>query len=309
MFLCTTFYPLDKRYHSFKEPGRLGVIERVSEMISEKESYEEIVTGSIYNETTITDQIHTKWAGKTVHFARETDSTNLWIKRLAKEGAPEGTLALAEFQSAGRGRLGRSWEVPEGTSVMMSILLRPKFEPQYAPTLTLVMGMAVAKAVKKLGFDVSIKWPNDVVVSHKKICGILTEMGVRDGKIDYAVIGVGINVNIREFPDEMADKATSLYLESGRKFDRSQIPGLVMEAFEEYYEKFAATCDLSGLKEEYESILANYNQPVRVLAKEPYEGVARGITDGGELLVEKTDGTIVAVSAGEVSVRGLYSYV
>ena len=278
-------------------------------MISEKESYEEIVTGSIYNETTIADQIHTKWAGKTVHFARETDSTNLWIKRLAKEGAPEGTLALAEFQSAGRGRLGRSWEVPEGTSVMMSILLRPKFEPQYAPTLTLVMGMAVAKAVKKLGFDVSIKWPNDVVVSHKKICGILTEMGVRDGKIDYAVIGVGINVNIREFPDEMADKATSLYLESGREFDRSQIPGLVMEAFEEYYEKFAATCDLSGLKEEYESILANYNQPVRVLAKEPYEGVARGITDGGELLVEKTDGTIVAVSAGEVSVRGLYSYV
>ena len=278
-------------------------------MISEKESYEEIVTGSIYNETTIADQIHTKWAGKTVHFAREIDSTNLWIKRLAKEGAPEGTLALAEFQSAGRGRLGRSWEVPEGTSVMMSILLRPKFEPQYAPMLTLVMGMAVAKAVKKFGFDVSIKWPNDVVVSHKKICGILTEMGVRDGKIDYAVIGVGINVNIREFPEEMADKATSLYLESGREFDRSQIPGLVMEAFEEYYEKFAATCDLSGLKEEYESILANYNQPVRVLAKEPYEGVARGITDGGELLVEKTDGTIVAVSAGEVSVRGLYSYV
>ena len=278
-------------------------------MISEKESYEEIVTDGIYNETTIADQIHTNWAGKTVHFARETDSTNLWIKRLAKEGAPEGTLALAEFQSAGRGRLGRSWEVPEGTSVMMSILLRPKFEPQYAPMLTLVMGMAVAKAVKKLGFDVSIKWPNDVVVSHKKICGILTEMGVRDGKIDYAVIGVGINVNIREFPEEMADKATSLYLESGREFDRSQIPGLVMEAFEEYYEKFAATCDLSGLKEEYESILANYDQPVRVLAKEPYEGVARGITDGGELLVEKTDGTIVAVSAGEVSVRGLYSYV
>ena len=216
-------------------------------MISEKESYEEIVTDGIYNETTIADQIHTKWAGKTVHFARKTDSTNLWIKRLAKEGAPEGTLALAEFQSAGRGRLGRFWEVPEGTSVMMSILLRPKFEPQYAPTLTLVMGMAVAKAVKSLGFDVSIKWPNDVVVSHKKICGILTEMGVRDGKIDYAVIGVGINVNIREFPEEMADKATSLYLESGREFDRSQIPGLVMEAFEEYYEKFAATCDLSGL--------------------------------------------------------------
>ena len=278
-------------------------------MISGKELREGAADSSAYNEHTISNEMYTKWAGKTVHFARETDSTNLWIKRLAKEGAPEGTLAVAEFQSAGRGRLGRSWEVPEGTSVMMSILLRPEFEPQYAPTLTLVMGMAVAKAVKNLGFDVSIKWPNDVVVSHKKICGILTEMGVRDGKIDYAVIGVGINVNIKAFPEEMADKATSLYLESGREFERSRIPGLVMEAFEEYYEKFAATCDLSGLKDEYESILANYNQPVRVLAKEPYEGIARGITDGGELLVEKADGTMAIVSAGEVSVRGLYSYV
>ena len=278
-------------------------------MTSEKKTNEEVLKKDAYNETTIADQIHTKWAGKTVHFAREMDSTNLWIKRLAKEGAPEGTLALAEYQSAGRGRLGRSWEVPEGTSVMMSILLRPKFEPQFAPMLTLVMGMAVAKAVKDLGFDVSIKWPNDVVVSHKKICGILTEMGVLDGKIDYAVIGVGINVNIREFPEEMADKATSLYLEGGREFDRSQVPGLVMEAFEKYYEEFIKTCDLSGLKEKYESILANYDQPVRVLAKEPYEGIARGITNGGELLVEKQDGTVVEVSAGEVSVRGLYSYV
>ena len=278
-------------------------------MTSEKKTNEEVLKKDAYNETTIADQIHTKWAGKTVHFAREMDSTNLWIKRLAKEGAPEGTLALAEYQFAGRGRLGRSWEVPEGTSVMMSILLRPKFEPQFAPMLTLVMGMAVAKAVKDLGFDVSIKWPNDVVVSHKKICGILTEMGVLDGKIDYAVIGVGINVNIREFPEEMADKATSLYLEGGREFDRSQVPGLVMEAFEKYYEEFIKTCDLSGLKEEYESILANYDQPVRVLAKEPYEGIARGITNGGELLVEKQDGTVVEVSAGEVSVRGLYSYV
>ena len=278
-------------------------------MTSEKKTNEEVLKKDAYNETTIADQIHTKWAGKTVHFARKMDSTNLWIKRLAKEGAPEGTLALAEYQSAGRGRLGRSWEVPEGTSVMMSILLRPKFEPQFAPMLTLVMGMAVAKAVKDLGFDVSIKWPNDVVVSHKKICGILTEMGVLDGKIDYAVIGVGINVNIREFPEKMADKATSLYLEGGREFDRSQVPGLVMEAFEKYYEEFIKTCDLSGLKEEYESILANYDQPVRVLAKEPYEGIARGITNGGELLVEKQDGTVVEVSAGEVSVRGLYSYV
>jgi len=297
-------------YHSFKESGRLGVIERVSEMISEKESYEEIGTGSIYNETTIADQIHTKWAGKTVHFARETDSTNLWIKRLAKEGAPEGTLALAEFQSAGRGRLGRSWEVPEGTSVMMSILLRPKFEPQYAPTLTLVMGMAVAKAVKKLGFDVSIKWPNDIVISKKKICGILTEMGTNGVKINYVLIGVGINVNLKEFPEEMQDKATSLILEGGREYDRNQVIALVMKYFEINYEKFIQTCDFTHLLDDYHRILANLNQPVRVIdGDRSFEGICRGIDEKGELLVERQNKEVVKVSAGEVSVRGLYSYV
>ena len=125
-----------------------------------------------YNQETISKAINTKWAGKTVHFAKETDSTNEWIKRLAREQAPEGTLAVAEFQSAGKGRLGRKWEAPEGSSVMMSILLRPVFEPQYAAVLTLVMGLSVAQAVQELDISVSIKWPNDIIVHNKKICGI-----------------------------------------------------------------------------------------------------------------------------------------
>ena len=122
----------------------------------------------LYNEETISQAINTKWAGKTVHFAKETDSTNSWIKRLAKEGAEHGTLAVAEFQSAGRGRFDRKWEAPEGSSIMMTLLLRPEFSPQYASMLTLVMGLAVAQAVEELGFEVSIKWPNDVVISRKK---------------------------------------------------------------------------------------------------------------------------------------------
>lgn len=263
-----------------------------------------------FNRETIIKGIHTKWAGKTVHFAEEIDSTNLWIKRLAEEGAAHGTLALAEFQSAGRGRLGRSWQAPERSSVMMSLLLRPEFEPQYASMLTLVMGLAVAQAVEKLGFAPSIKWPNDVVLSRKKICGILTEMSASEGRIGHVVIGVGINVNIREFPEEMADKATSLCLEAGHDFERSAVPGLVMEAFEGNYDKFVQTCDLRLLTEDYERILANKDQPVRVLhPTAPYEGIARGITETGELLVERSGGTVSRVSAGEVSVRGLYSYV
>ena len=265
---------------------------------------------SLYNKETISKAIHTKWAGKTVHFAKETDSTNSWIKKLAKEGAEHGTLAVAEFQSAGRGRFDRKWTAPEGSSVIMTILLRPDFSPQYASMLTLVMGLSVAQMAEKLGFAASIKWPNDVVISRKKICGILTEMGLHGKKINYVEIGVGINVNLMEFPQEMADKATSLCLESGREFDRNQIIGYVMKFFEENYERFIQSCDFTWLKEDYERLLANLGQPVRVLGTNAfYEGTALGINEKGELLVKKADGTVCEVCAGEVSVRGLYSYV
>lgn len=265
---------------------------------------------SLYNEETIKNAIHTKWAGKTVHFAKEIDSTNPWAKRLFREGASHGTLAVAEFQSAGRGRFERTWAAPEGSSVMMTILLRPEFSPEYASMLTLVMGLSVAQAVEKLGFEASIKWPNDVVVSRKKICGILTEMGVNNGKISYVVIGVGINVNMKEFPEELSDKATSLYLESGRESDRNQVLAYVMEFFEGNYDKFVLTCDFTHLKEEYERLLVNLGKPVRVLdAQNPYEGISQGIDAAGNLLVERKDGTVSHVNAGEVSVRGLYSYV
>lgn len=264
----------------------------------------------MFDKTTISNAVHTKWAGKTVHFAEEVDSTNEWAKKLGKEGAAHGTLAVAEYQSAGKGRLGRRWTAPSGSSVMMTILLRPDFEPQYAPMLTVVMGLSVAQAAERMGVETSIKWPNDVVVSRKKICGILTEMSVEEGKIRYVVIGVGINVNLDALPEELADKATSLYLETGKTYDRNEMVSCVMERFEENYERFVKSGDLSLLQEDYNRMLANYGQPVRVLDPlAPYEGIARGINQKGELIVEKTDGTVVNVSAGEVSVRGLYSYV
>jgi BirA family biotin operon repressor/biotin-[acetyl-CoA-carboxylase] ligase len=263
-----------------------------------------------FDQNTILQAIQTKWAGKTVHFAKETDSTNLWIKKLAKEGAAHGTLAVAEFQSAGRGRFDRKWTAPSGSSVTMTILLRPDFAPRYASMLTLVMGLSVAQMTEKLGLSAGIKWPNDVVLSKKKICGILTEMGIRGDGIDYVEIGVGINVNLTEFPEEMADKATSLCLEAGRNFDRNQIIACVLEFFEQNYERFTETCDLSQLKEEYERLLVNQGQPVRVLdLNHPYEGICLGVNSKGELLVKKADGNVCQVSAGEVSVRGLYSYV
>ena len=158
----------------------------------------------LFNEEIISQATHTKWAGKTVHFARETDSTNLWGKRAwREEGAGHGELFVAEYQSAGRGRFTRRWSAPPDSAITMSILICPEFSPQKAPMLTLVMGLSVAQAVKELEVDVSIKWPNDVVVSRKKICGILTEMGLEEGKIREVVIGVGINVNLAEIQEEV----------------------------------------------------------------------------------------------------------
>ena len=264
----------------------------------------------MYDQETILKAIKTEWAGKTVHFAKETDSTNEWIKRLSQDGADHGALAVAEFQSAGKGRLGRKWQAEEGSSVMMSLLLKPDFSPQFASMLTIVMGLSIAQAIEKMNVPVSIKWPNDVVASRKKICGILTEMRLDGMKIRDVIIGTGINVDQEYIAPELQDKATSLYLETGKHYERTDLISLVMEAFEENYEKFIQTCDLSEMLNEYNRLLANRNQQVRILdQKEPWEGTAMGINEQGELLVKDREDRIRTVRAGEVSVRGLYSYV
>ncbi len=264
----------------------------------------------VYNQETIKNAMITKWAGNTVHFDDMTDSTNRVAKELAKEGAPAGTLAVSDYQSAGRGRFDRVWSAPKGTAITMSLILRPEFAPAAAPMLTLVMGLSVAQVMEEEGFTSKIKWPNDVVVNRKKICGILTEMSLQGAKIDSVVIGVGININIPEFPEEMQDKATSCYLETGKEFDRNLVIAKVMKQFEMNYEIFCRTCDMSALLSEYRRLLANQNQPVKVLEGEhPWEGICLGINEMGELLVELPDGSVREVFAGEVSVRGLYSYV
>ena len=264
----------------------------------------------IYNKETIEKQIRTKWAGKPVHFADTVDSTNLWAQRLADEGAAHGTLCVAGYQSAGKGSRGRSWQVEKDSSITMSLLLRPSFDPEDASTLTLVMGLSVARAVRETGFDAQIKWPNDVVVSGKKICGILTQMRLDGNRIRDVVAGTGINVNVRSFPPELEDKATSILIESGRPYDRAPLVGRVMAWFEGFYEDYEAFGDLSAMKEAYEEILVNRDKRVLLLENgNGTEGTARGITRSGELIVEQDDGTMFTVRAGEVSVRGLYSYV
>lgn len=244
----------------------------------------------------------------TVYHAAEMDSTNEWAKRLAEEGAPDLTVCFADEQTAGKGRLGRVWKSPAGTSVSMSVLLRPCIRVEHLSMLTLVMGMAAADGLREIsGLEAGIKWPNDIVIHGKKLCGILTETSP-DGS--WVVIGIGINVNMTEFPDELKDKASSLLLETGRTESLSRTAAVVLKKFRRFYQVFCKTEDMSGLKADYERMLVNIHEKVRVLDPgKPFEGTALGIDDEGNLLVRRDGGTVEHVYSGEVSVRGIYGYI
>lgn len=259
----------------------------------------------------VKSQLETKWAGKTIKYLETVDSTNNEAKRLAEAGAVHGTLVIADAQSGGKGRRGKAWTTLPNTTIAMTILLRPEMAPEKASMLTLVMGMAVAAACKELTeLPVQIKWPNDVTIHGKKICGILTEMSAELHAIHYLVIGAGINVGIKTFEEELQAVATSLYIETGKEYNRANIIQSCMKYFEYYYEKFMETGDMSVLTTEYQELLVNMDKEVRVLSPgNEYNGIARGINEKGELLVEKADGEIEAIYAGEVSVRGVYGYV
>lgn len=241
----------------------------------------------------------------------EIDSTNLEIARLAEQGAEEGTIVVADAQTAGRGRRGRLWASPKGEALYMSLLLRPHFEPDKASMLTLVMALAVMEAITEILPDgCGIKWPNDIVVDGQKVCGILTEMSLQGQEIGHVVIGVGINLNQTSFEEEIANVATSLKIKTGKCVDRFALLEKVVYYFKQNYEIFLRTCDMSLLVEKYNGFLVNCGKEVRVLDPQgEFEGIAQGIDETGELLVEKSSNQVVSVYAGEVSVRGIYGYV
>lgn len=252
-----------------------------------------------------------EWAGEDIYYYPVTDSTNIRIKQLAESGAIHGTLAVADMQEGGKGRRGRSWYSEAGTGVWMSILLRPEFAPEQASMITLVAALSVATAInEKSGLSAKIKWPNDIVVCGKKVCGILTEMSLEADYISYVVCGIGINVNHKDFPKDISGTATSLAIECDKKINRAELIASVWKHFESYYERFCEAGDMSLLAEQYNDMIVNNGRFVRVLdPKGEWSGKAVGINNKGELLIEKEDGSICEVYSGEVSVRGVYGYV
>ncbi len=277
----------------------------------QNKGYRLMAAPDLMTEAEIKSLMHTDWVAKEVLYFDTIDSTNTKAQELAEKGYPSGTLVVADKQDSGKGRRGRSWVSPSGTGIFMTLMIKPDINPNNASMLTLVAALAVAKAITSVtGEEAMIKWPNDIVVNGKKVCGILTEMNAQFDYINHIVVGIGINVHNESFPEEISQMASSLMIEAGgKRFHRAQIIAETMSYFEQYYDTFLKTQDLSALVREYDELLVNRNKSVRVLdPKEPFDGKAMGITPKGELIVDTWESRKL-VSSGEVSVRGIYGYV
>ena len=224
------------------------------------------ITPDVLSSSELRSRIQNEWAGRNIYYYEETGSTNIDAKRLGEEGAVHGTVVVADKQNAGRGRRGRAWESPAGKDIYFTILLRPEFPPDKVSGLTLVMALSVAEAVKGCcGQEAGIKWPNDVVLNGKKICGILTEMTMEMDYVQHVVIGTGINVNLDKMPAEIEKTATSILLESGKETTRAELLQKVLERFEINYEIYERDLDLRNMMETYNGYLVNKDRQVRVL--------------------------------------------
>lgn len=236
-------------------------------------------------------------------FKEEVESTNEEGKRQAVKENCDRLLVTCNYQSKGKGRIGRSWVAEKNRGVYMSFVLKPDIMPQEISQITLVAGIAVMKAINSLtGLKTKIKWPNDIIINGKKLVGILSEMSAEMEKINYVVVGIGINVNEDEFEGELKEKATSIYIETKRRFKRSDVINSVAEEFNLCYDKFLEK-GFSAFVEEYNESCANVGMRVKTVGgREEIKGRAMGVNEKGELVIDD-EGEMKTVIGGEVSLR------
>lgn len=247
--------------------------------------------------------LDTQFLGKEIQVFKEIDSTNEEVKRQALRGARDGLVIVSEEQNGGKGRLGRAWNSPSGTGLYFSFLLRPEHIPEPLTNATLLAGLGVVRALRRVwGLDAKIKWPNDVVIGNKKVCGILTEMAAEIDKVQYIVPGIGINVGNESFPDELAAKATSMLMELGKPVKRSDVLLAALEELDQLFIKKEFPL------KEYSDLCVSLHKKVRYTrGLKSYTGMAFAIAPSGELMVRSDeDGTEIPISTGEVIVQGIY---
>jgi BirA family biotin operon repressor/biotin-[acetyl-CoA-carboxylase] ligase len=279
--------------------------------------------GGGYRLTSLPDRLYeeeircalgTGWLAREIRYFESTDSTNRVAQDWAREGAPHGATVVAEQQSAGRGRLGRSFHSPAFENLYTSIVLRPRITTSDAPTLILAAGLAVAECIARTleglpacatqSDDVEIKWPNDVLLGGLKTSGILMELAAEATRVDFAILGIGINLNVaREtFPDEFRDRATSLRSHSGQKIDRAAFAGRLYDTLEEVLEAHAHG-GFDAIRDRFFARFRMRGQHVRVIemGERELEGRALGIAPDGALELEDADGRVHRVVAGDVT--------
>lgn len=260
----------------------------------------------IVNETEIKNFLETKTIGNEIIVLDTVDSTNNYLKDNANN-IKDGTVVTARMQTGGKGRLGRKWETIKDEEICFSILLRPDISPMEVSAITPLCGLAVAKGLSEyFDFKGEIKWPNDVIVGSKKICGILTEMNCEFDKVDFIVIGIGINVLNTSFPKEIAYKATSCKMESNREINKNQLLATVLKNLEEVLIDNNYNFTEKTL-EEYKSYCATLNRAITFTRKgEKAKGTATDINNLGELIVTMENGEKETVFSGEVTAQGIY---
>lgn len=260
----------------------------------------------LFNKFEIEKHINTKVLGKKIYFFDQISSTNDYAKKIANSNEEEGMLVIADCQTNGKGRLDKKWESNKGKGIFMSLLLRPNVHINNITQITLLAGICVCNGIKKAtGLDASIKWPNDIVINGKKVCGILTELSAQIENVSYVILGIGINVNNKNFNDELKEKATSIFLETNKEIERNKILSCILDELEEKYLKFKELKDFMLFLPEYKSLSANLNKEAKVIYKDKeIIGTVIDILPSGEIVL-KTGKDVLNISSGLVSLRNI----
>lgn len=254
--------------------------------------------------------LQTSIIGKEMFYYESLESTNTRAKEIAFQ-AIEGSLVIAEEQTAGKGRMGRAWSSPKNKGIYMSVILKPNTDPVNVARLTLLGAAAINLALKDIGIKSEIKWPNDVVINGKKVAGVLTEMHSELGIINYVILGIGINANLNldQIPEELKEKATSLKAIKGEKIDRRELFVRLVTRIDQLYAEFIQTGEIDGAIQICKDNSAVIGKEIDVYqGKEKRQGRAIELNKNGELLVEFETG-VENLFSGEISIRGQEGYI
>lgn len=272
-----------------------------------KKGYKLISSPDILTKEEVGPLLKTQFIGRKLIYFSTIDSTNTKAKELANLGQENGTIVISEEQTGGRGRLGRNFMAPKGKGIWMSIILRPEIDPLKVSLITLIAAAAVNKASTEFGVKTLIKWPNDVMINRKKACGILTEMSGELNKINYVILGIGINVNLDkdDFTEEISEVATSYKLEYKKEFNRKELMAAVINKFELLYNDFVLKDDTSETIEICRDNSILLGKEIIVINRgEKIKAKALNVNDEGLLVVEYENGSKENLISGEISIRG-----